>query len=233
MRPLIGVTCGLRDADEREFHLGVRYVESVRAAGGLPVIIPVMPRDEMEDLLLRLGGLVVIGGPDLPPDLYGEEDKGSEKLVPRERAEFDLALIRAAVERDMPVLGICYGCQAINVAFGGKLIQDIPSQVERAIQHRKNKDEDMTIHEVRLDSTSRLARILGSDGIESASSHHQSISVPADGFRVVAHAPDGIVEAMEREDKRFLFALQWHPEMTPEAEHSRRVFRALVEAAGH
>ena len=182
-------------------------------------------------MLSRLDGVVVIGGPDLPPDLYAEENDGSEKLVPPERADFDLSLIQAAVEHDKALLGICYGHQAINVAFGGTLIQDIKRRMPRAMKHRKNKDEDTVIHEVRLDSSSRLARIIGADRIESASSHHQSVNVPGLGWRVVAHAPDGIIEATECDRGKFLFSVQWHPEMTPEVEHSKRVFRALVEAA--
>lgn len=230
-RPLIGITCGVREDDEREFYTPSRYCDCVEAAGGLPVIMPVLPPAAMEDLLARLQGLVIIGGLDLPPDYYGEELNGSEQLVPRLRADFDLALIRAAVARNTPLIGICYGHQAIAVAFGGKLLQDISSRNADAIPHRKQPGEDTVLHEVCLDSSSRLAGILASDHIESASSHHQSVCTLGAGWRAVATAPDGILEAAEREGGGFQFSLQWHPEMTPEAEPTRRLFRALVEAA--
>ncbi len=229
-RPLIGITCGVRSDDEREFYVPARYCDCVEAAGGLPVIVPVVPPAAMEALLARLDAVVVIGGPDLPPDYYGQALNGSEQLVPRERADFDLALIHATVERDKPLLGICYGHQAIAVAFGGDLRQDIAGQFD--VRHRKDPGEDTVLHEVRLDPASRLAAVLNAERFESASSHHQVVTIPGLGWRIVAHAPDGFIEAAESDQGRFLFSVQWHPEMTPDAEHSKRLFGALVTAAG-
>jgi putative glutamine amidotransferase len=229
-RPIIGITCGLRD-EEPELFLPLRYTKCVEHAGGIPVAIPILSSDTMRELLSRIDGVVVIGGADLPPDLYGEENTGSEALVPRERAGFDLALIRSSIDEDKPLLGICYGHQAVNVAFGGKLIQDISSTIPTPLKHRKLKGEPNAVHEVRVNPESSLSGILGEERIDPVSSHHQSVVRPGDGFRIVAHAPDGVIEASERTDRRFLFTVQWHPEMTPDAEHSRRLFRALVEAA--
>jgi len=235
-KPLIGISNGLQPNSKSlldiEHLLPLRYVRCVVEAGGLPVGIPVVPRSTMLELLAELQGIVLVGGPDLPPETYGETNVACESLALPQRVDFDFALIGEAAKLNKPLLGICYGHQAMNVHFGGKLVQDIASQLGSGLKHRRSPDEPVApCHDVHIEPGSRLAGFLGAPVILAASAHHQAVREPGAGFRVTAHAPDGVVEACEHPGYRFLISVQWHPEMTPEADHTRRLLGALVEAA--
>lgn len=224
--PLIGITCSM-EKDQALF-LPMRYVDVVRAAGALPIALPVLSdTDAIAELAERLNGLVLVGGADVPPDLYGEALHPKTVCVPRARVEFELKLIDAMVRRRRPILGICYGHQLLNVAFGGSLIQDIPSQVKTDIQHG---GRPAPRHTVRLER-GHLCEILGAEEIEVVSSHHQSIKQTGAGVRAVAHAPDGIIEATEFPLRHFVIGIQWHPEMDPESVYTKRLFAALTAAS--
>ena len=242
-RPRIGLNHGLqnrkasrpgeRDPDPPDptHHLPMRYTSCVADAGGLPLGFPIVEPETLRALLAELDGLVLIGGPDVPPSEYGEAVDGSQDLMLPARVAFDKALIAAVERTDLPVLAICAGHQQLHVARGGTLVQHIPAVYGTAVQHRRDHNAAQApLHEVRLEADSRLARILGGTRFETASAHHQAVREPGRGLRSVAWAPDGVLEASEDPNHPFLVAVQWHPEMTREAETTRRLFAAFVDA---
>lgn len=217
VRPLIGI------ASVDDGH----YVQAVREAGGIPVILPTSSGAEaVADYLARLDGLLMPGGLDIPPALYGEEAHASVSLLAKERHEFEWALGTAWIgQSDKPLLGICLGCQWINVLNGGTLVQDIPSELggnHRGVDHTVTLAED-----------SRLARIFGETEFGVNSKHHQAVKILGKNLRIVAWSADGVVEAIETTDvERFLIGVQWHPErMVPGDELQKKLLKAFVEAA--
>ncbi len=231
--PLIGITTGYHEHGEPTAELAKRYVDAVVTAGGLPVVLAPVQQDSLiERYASVLDGLIVSGGRDIPPDLYGEPPHPKTDALPEDRPRFEMALVRRFQELNKPVLGICYGCQLLNVAFGGKLIQDIPSEFEHPRPHRRTSStEPHACHVVHLSRASRLENILGKRVVEIVSSHHQAVREPAPGFRVTATAPDEVIEAIELEDARFVIGVQWHPELDPEAEATQRLMQAFIRAA--
>lgn len=232
-RPLIGVTTYGRNADG-EFHLPSEYVEAVRRAGGIPLLVP--PGEaRLEEVLTRLDGFVLAGGGDVDPALYGGVQHATIAHVDAERDAMEIALARQVVTRDLPALCICRGAQVLNVALGGSLIEHLPEEVGDGITHRPpNADgsEDYPLHPVAAAPDSKLAAIMGSSEVAPASWHHQAVRVVAPGLAVVARAADGVVEAVEKPDQSFLLAVQWHPEATAaEDPTQQRLFDALIESA--
>jgi putative glutamine amidotransferase len=229
MRPLIGLTLGYDDRLPGRHTLRQDYVRAVEAAGGLPLpLAPVAWPDPGLALLDRLDGLLLTGGADVDPALYGEEAHPRLRLVVRERDEFELALVREALARDLPVLGICRGLQVLNVAAGGTLIQDIPAQVGAAVDHDPDVERWADAHEVEVQPGSRLREVLGQDMVPVNSFHHQGVKRVGEGLVVAATSPrDGIIEAVEMPSRRFVLAVQWHPEAL--WNRSRR-FQPLFEA---
>lgn len=237
--PLIGIT-GWRSRPfgplaRYTFNLTESYVRAVQAAGGLPVVMPpVLNQDELRELYARLDGLLLSGGGDIDPALFGQIRHRFTQGVSDERDRMELALARWALAEDKPVLAICRGIQVMNVAAGGTLIQDIPSQIPSALVHTYSDDtpRDYVAHTVRVNEGTRLASILGAHEVAVNSWHHQSCDVPGQGLVYTAWAPDGVVEGAEFPGHRFAVAVQWHPE---EMFHNRAdmlaLFRALVEAA--
>ncbi|GIV16796.1 MAG: gamma-glutamyl hydrolase [Armatimonadota bacterium] len=231
--PLIGITTGYEQHGESVVSLGRRYLRAVEQAGGVPVTLaPLQEQGLVEQVATLLDGLIVSGGKDIPPALYGEEPRPQTDALSAERPLFEIALVRLFRELDKPVLGICYGCQLLNVAFGGTLLQDIPSQIGNGVKHRRQSSEEPHArHVVAIRAGSLLRRILGKAEVEIVSSHHQAVKQPAEGLQVTATAPDGVIEAIELEDARFFIGVQWHPEMDPEAEATHRLIQAFVRAA--
>lgn len=231
--PLIGITTGYTWHDEPVVELAKRYVDVVVQVGGVPVTLaPTENPNLIAQYVERLDGLIISGGKDIPPSLYGEQAIPETDALPEDRPLFEIALVRRFREMDKPVLGICYGCQLLNVAFGGTLIQNIPSQVGNSIKHRRiSSAEPHARHVVTIRNGSRLREILGMSEAEIVSSHHQAVKQPAPDFRVTAEAPDGVIETIELEDARFFVGVQWHPEMDPEAEATRRLMVAFVQSA--
>jgi putative glutamine amidotransferase len=230
-KPLIGigsdvnVTPGKRD---RAFAY-TTYVESLRRAGAVPVVIPPQPENARE-LVESLDGILLAGGDDCDPAVYGEEKHPTVEPMDARRQESDLTLARVARERGIPTLGICLGVQMMNVAAGGTLIQDIDSLLETEIEH-VSEPEDRARHGVFIENDTRLASILGGNEINVNSSHHQAINKIGQGLNVTAHAPDGIVEGLEDPRHPFYVGVQWHPEDMPREESASKIFRAFVEAA--
>jgi putative glutamine amidotransferase len=233
-RPLIGVTTYHREIEERpRFCLPSAYVDAVRAAGGMPVLLT--PGEERPaELLESLEALVFSGGGDLDPAHFGGSDHPSCYFICEERDAFELELIRAALERETPVLAICRGSQVLNVALGGSLHSHLEEVVGDAILHRESQTLH-TYHPVKLDPGSRLAELLGATELaEVASWHHQAVDRLGAGLRPVAWAPDGTVEALELIDAPQLLAVQWHPELQIERGSPHlKLFEAIVRMAAH
>jgi putative glutamine amidotransferase len=231
-RPLIGVTTYHREIEERpRFYLPSAYVDAVRAGGGMPVLLT--PGEERPaELLERLDGLVFSGGGDLDPAHFGGDAHPSSYFICEERDAFELQLMRAALERETPVLAICRGSQVLNVSLGGSLHAHLEDVVGDGILHRESQTCHC-YHSVKLDPGSRLAAAMEATGFaEVASWHHQAVDRLGAGLRAVAWAPDGTVEGLELAEAPQLLAVQWHPELQIEpGSPQRRLFQAIVRMA--
>ena len=211
------------------------YLESVRRAGGEPVEV-LVGGEAPEQILARVDGLVLTGGGDVDPKLYGEARHDTFQAAETGRDDFEIALARAAVVKGIPLLAICRGMQVLNVAMGGTLFQDIPSQVTGALEHSVPQPRAGSAHEVWVAKGSQLSTLLA-DHMEDGetchvnSRHHQSVKDAAQGFDVTATSPDGVVEAMEKPDAPFCVAVQWHPENFWRTGEFRELFEGLVKAA--
>lgn len=232
-KPLIGICPAIEHGRRRgdAYFLYVSYVEAVTRAGGMPVVLPfVRSREEARDVLSRVEGVLLTGGDDLDPALYGQAARHSDLIGSRVRAESELHYARESLDRAKAVLGICLGVQVMNVAFGGTLLQYIPEDVPGAPPHELPTDETPQ-HPVRIEAGTILARVLGAETAVVNSFHHQAVARPAPGFRIAARSPEGVVEAIEREDHPFYVGVQWHPERMPQSPLSGRLFHAFTDAA--
>jgi putative glutamine amidotransferase len=201
----------------------VDYVRAVERAGGRALLVP--PSDDgVDETLEALDGLIFSGGSDLDPELYGQEAHAETSGVVRNRDTAELALLEAALERDMPVLAICRGSQVLNVARGGDLVQHLPDVV--GDEKHKHTPGEFADHDVSVEDGSRLASVVG-ERAPVKSHHHQGFGKLGEGLRVVAHAEDGTIEAVEDPTRRFALGVLWHPEAGEDA----RLFEALVREA--
>lgn len=227
-RALIGITSYGRAGQRQTFSLPCEYVDVVRLAGGVPIVLPAV-EGEIPEALDTVDALILPGGGDIDPAHYGGVRHEANYGISPERDGFELALARAAIARgDLPILCICRGMQLVNVALGGDLVSHIPDHFGEAVAHR-HPELKAVEHPVRIDATSRLAGILGETELAVHSVHHQAVGRLGKGMRAVAWAPDGVVEAMESERHPFLIAVQWHPELGALGdERQRRLFEALV-----
>ena len=227
--PLIGLTTYHRNGDNK-FDLPAKYVDSVRRAGGIPLLVP--PGEfRLEDVLQRLDAVVLTGGGDVSPEAYGGSDHPTLYMVDEERDASELSLARRAVDVGLPTLGICRGTQVLNVALGGTLVEHLPDVVGEEVAHRAPPLEPIH-HPVAVQPGSRLADVVGELEFTCASWHHQGLREVAPGLEVVAHAPDGTIEAVELPNHPWLIAVQWHPELTAADDPTQqRLFDALAEAA--
>lgn len=215
----------------RELALGLIYVDAIFQAGGLPMVLPPLTPGFAESLVDAIDGLCIPGGPDIHPSLYGHD--AHEMLGPTESEldEFELALVTEALERRVPVLGICRGAQMINVAMGGTLHQHLPACVDDTLPHRQDVDMARATHAVRVASGSLLAAALGRETVEVNSLHHQAVDRVGEGLEAVAWAPDGVVEAVEGTGDSFLLGVQWHAEGLIARPEERLLISAFVTCA--
>ena len=220
------VPAGEEDGRFRVFAF-LTYVDSLRRAGAVPLILPPQP-ETMEELISSLDGVLLAGGDDCDPRAYGEENIACARLLDPRRQEADLLIARLARTAGLPLLGVCLGAQIMNVAAGGALIQDIPTMVEGALTHGGGPANRQR-HEIELEPGSRINEILGSNRLEVNSGHHQAIGRIGEGLRVTARTADGVTEAIEDEAHPFYVGVQWHPEEMSDAS-SQQLFAAFVAA---
>lgn len=231
MRPIIGVTSSF-DNDKQQMLINMTYVRSVELAGGLPVILPVTEDKQMiAEMVDRVDGLLFTGGPDIDPQLFNEEPIPGQGGISPQRDLLDLELLRLALAKDKPVLGICRGIQVLAVAAGGTLYQDINSQMKGILKHGQDAPRWYATHSVTVKPGTKLACIMEAPTLRVNTYHHQAIKdVPRD-FVVSAEAEDGIIEAIESTKHRFVFGVQFHPECFYEARTFLPIFEALVKTA--
>jgi putative glutamine amidotransferase len=239
-RPLIGVTGYETQHIEAPhlpiFALGRRYAQAVAAAGGAPLVVPPgLDDDALAAIFARLDGVLLSGGGDVDPACYGEAPHPALVEVSTARDRMEMALARRSVEGSKPLLAICRGIQVLNVALGGSLLQDIPTQHPGALTHTfdvKSTPRAHLAHSVRIDAATRLQSVMGVNETEVNSWHHQALKQVAQGLSVTAHSPDGIVEAVEIAGHRFAIGVQWHPEWLYDRQpEMMRLFEALVHSA--
>jgi putative glutamine amidotransferase len=224
-RPLIGITTAY-NLEHNSLSVPAAYVDAILANGGIPMVLPAIEsQDAIKRYVEALDGLVLIGGRDIPPALYGQTPHETAVLIPERRVSFERALIAQWMARKKPILGVCLGMQFTNVIMGGTMTQDIPSQIGTEVTHRK------TYHAITIDPNSRLAGILGSETAMVYSSHHQAVDTLGAGLKPVAHAQDGVVEALERTDNGPGLFIQWHPEVMADRypEHTNAIYGYLVQ----
>jgi putative glutamine amidotransferase len=233
--PLIGVTTSVsvNQVPERAF-VNASYVRTVQDAGGVPVLLsPHLDAGSRAALWPLLDGLLLTGGADLDPARWGDARHPATYDVSTARDALEIELVSCALEDRVPVFAICRGVQVLNVALGGSLWQDIPTDLPGSLVHSQKEAREQPTHAVTVTADSRLAMILGARELEVNSFHHQALRRLGRGLREVAWAPDGIVEAIELPDTAMpVFGVQWHPEdLAGHDEAARTLFRALVEAA--
>jgi putative glutamine amidotransferase len=247
-RPLVGVTTSeVRRAEtvqqipqgeepaRFEMALGLTYMRAVEAAGGLPVVLPPLEGEAIAPLLARLDGICLSGGPDLDPENYGADPHAELGPTEPDLDRFELGVARVADAQGVPILAICRGAQALNVARGGTLHQHLP-EISAGIDHRQQASADEASHTIAVEAESALAAALAAPGagagreIEVNSFHHQAIDRLGEGLRVVATAPDGTIEAVEDPRRDFLIGVQWHAETLIHRPHEAALFRSFVDA---
>jgi putative glutamine amidotransferase len=241
--PVIGITADLtpakRDrngtAHEAIHFLPHRYCRAVENAGGVALILPAMnSTGALKRLFDLIDGLIISGGDfDIHPSYYGEKPAPGLGTIKQERTEFELDLTAGALKRDLPVLGLCGGEQAINVVLGGTLYQDIPTQRPDAGNHQQSEKKEVGGHRIVVHQGTRLREILRRRSVEVNTTHHQAVKQAGKGLVVNATAEDGLIEGIESARHSFVMGLQWHPEvLAPRHQHQRRIFSAFIAACG-
>ncbi len=240
---LIGVTTSeLRVADEvrREPHsepprtemaLGMAYLRAVERAGGLPVVLPPLDLDRISPLLDRLSGVLLSGGPDLDPAAYGRAAHPELGRTEPQLDVFEVQLAREADARGLPILGICRGAQALNIARGGTLHQHLPEITDGSIVHRQSQPGSQATHEVRIAPSSGLAAVVGCPRMDVNSFHHQSVERLGEHLHAVAWAKDGVIEGIEGREESLVLGVQWHAETLVDDPAQLALFRHLVAAS--
>jgi putative glutamine amidotransferase len=246
LAPIIGITGTLKEDVEtvaerplgRFLRADLDYVEGVVCAGGVPVVLPPVGDERVAGAVVRsLDGLLLSGGSDLDPGYYGEEPALELGPTLPERDTFEMALVGLALRRGIPVFGICRGMQVLNVALGGTLYQDLPSQWDGdVLKHRQATPKWQPSHEVEVRADSYIAEVMGREVVKVNSYHHQGIKDLAEGLVVTGRSSDGVIEAVEAGDlsQRWLLGVQWHAEaMRGAGPQQERLFEAHVSAAEH
>lgn len=243
VKPVIGITCNLMADIPNAVSAGIAahgqswllladdYVHAIRKAGGSPLILPTDAEgDDSPSVIEKLDGILISGGNDVSPRFYGERFDKHCGMLDTKRDQFELRLARLALEKDIPLLGICRGLQVFNVAQGGTLYQDLPSQIDFEEHSIWCGERNAATHTVTILSDTPLADILGEETVWVNSFHHQGVRDLAPGLKPAARSQDGVVEAFWLPGKRFALAVQWHPEMMFDSPLQARIFTAFIDA---
>jgi len=232
-KPLIGVNCDIDGDKPRLIGLSAPYIQALKNSGAIPVLLPPMSQEDLSCVLKTLDGVMMIGGADYPPSIYGQKTDSKTEIMDEERWRFDILLAKTVVEKTrLPFLGICAGCQALNISQGGSLVQDIPTKLPEMKVAHASKDgwqKGFNKHEVRFAKLTKLKGIYGIDSLSVPTSHHQCVDKAGDELVVAATTDDGVVEAIELKGQRFVVGVQWHPERDFPA--NRELFKNFVDAA--
>lgn len=226
--PVIGITAYGRNGDQ-QYYQYANYVGAVRGAGGVPILLP--PEETQIDTLVGLvDALLFTGGGDIDPSRYGGAGHSTIYRIDPTRDAFEIELARAAIAKNVPLLGICRGLQVLAIASGGcRLIPHVPDRFGEQVPHRVHQSQPTT-HTVQLREQSKLAKMVNSQRTEVVSWHHQAVEKTPNGWRAVGYAADGLIEALEHEHHPWAVALQWHPEMSLPNDCSQALFKAFVAA---
>ncbi|SLM32222.1 Predicted glutamine amidotransferase [Desulfamplus magnetovallimortis] len=236
MKPVIGITTHLDNSRPQKIYAAVSnsYVQSILMAGGIPVMLPVVEDQDMAaEYLSVIDGLLLSGGEDVCTMVYGENPIKEVEMFCPQRDSFEINLFAAAIEQNMPVLGICRGLQVMNTALGGTLYQDIFTQCKNILGHLPRRlPVDTLYHTISIKEDSILFDIFGKNELRVNSYHHQAAKDVADAFRPTAFSTDNIIEGIEHLSRTFVIGVQWHPEdLTVKHPHFIKLFKALVDAA--
>ena len=236
LAPLIGITTSVTvDKSPERAYVNLAYIRAAQDAGGIPLLLPPHLTAPVQAALWeRLDGLVLTGGGDIDPARFGQARHPKTDDVAPARDELELGLTRRALDEDVPLFAICRGIQVLNVALGGTLVQDLPSERPSSIAHSQREPRHESTHAVKvMGEGTRLGRVLGSLEVSVNSMHHQAIDRLGFGLREVAWSPDGVIEGVELPgDDHFVLGVQWHPEeLVGHDQAARNLFTALVEAA--
>ena len=239
--PLIGITPDFNPAiadssrgrQEPLIFLLERYPRAILEAGGIPLMLPLTSsRKTIGEILAPLNGIVVTGGNfDIHPSIYGEEPLEALGQIKEERTQFELGLIALALKRNLPLLGVCGGAQAINVVLGGSLYQDIAAQIPAAMEHQQGALKERGGHLIKIHDGTKLQQIVGRDRIEVNTTHHQAVRKLGRSLVINATAKDGVIEGIESKEHSFVLGVQWHPEFLTHRDISqRKIFASFISA---
>jgi putative glutamine amidotransferase len=236
--PVIGITCSLQRFPTRDrhdsgyFYLYEPYVAAIHEGGGIPIIIPIGLGGRYPARIFELlNGLVLSGGGDVDPNRYGDILTTALKMVEPKKDQTEIDLFNLAFNKNIPVLGICRGAQIMNVALDGTLYQDVTGQVRMALNHDPDFPHEEPSHEVRIERDSKLYKALGESSIWVNSWHHQAMKLHGKGLLVSARASDGVIEAIEHPNKKWVIGVQWHPELMWQSDKTQaKLFKVFVDA---
>jgi putative glutamine amidotransferase len=240
--PLIGITAdlsgaaanGTDPAQEPTLFLPRRYCRTIQEVGGIPLILPpIASQTRLRRILQRLDGVVISGGNfDIHPSYHGEKPIRALGVIKKERTEFELELVDLTLNQDRPLLGVCGGAQAINVALGGSLYQDIATQLPNATRHDQGAIRDQGGHPIIIHSGTQLRQIVQRQSLEVNTTHHQAVRRVGRGLVVNATAEDGLIEGLESSNHSFVLGVQWHPEILARKDPpQRRLFASFISAS--
>jgi putative glutamine amidotransferase len=234
LKPLIGLTTTRmpNPSGRPAFGINEPYVKSVANAGGLPILIPLgLSNDDLDVLLPRLDGILFTGGYDIDPRQYGNQPHPKVEVIDADRDRVEMHLVHTVIQSGKSFLGICRGCQVINVALGGSLYEDLPEQLPGEVHHdNHDHPRNFLAHHIDIQSDSRLAKIMSSNHARVNSLHHQGVRKLAPELRTSAIASDGLIEAFELPGYPFGLAVQWHPEELQEHEVMRKLFQTFIHS---
>jgi putative glutamine amidotransferase len=230
MQPIIGII-GKTDENKKS-EVGIDYVNAIEKSGGIPLLLPYSENvDTIASYLSLCDGFMFVGGVDINPEYYNEKILNSSVCICKERDDFDFLVIKEVLKTAKPILAICRGIQLLNVALGGTLIQDIPTQAPSSVLHKQTESRYEFSHSVKILKDTPLFELVRKDRLTVNSFHHQAIKTLGNGLRIMAQSDDGVIEAICGVSERFLRAYQWHPELLYQKDETTpKLFEEFVNA---